>query len=284
MKKIFIILMITLLALTGCTSNNEANAVNNDNNMSANNDMETMEDKELEVLRVGMELKYPPFETIDTDGNPAGVSVMLAESLGEYLGREVVIVETAYPSLIPALEGNNIDIIISSMTINEKRMEIVDFSDPYTTSQLMMLAHNDSKVQSPADLNDPEVIIASKSGTIGALWAAANAPDAQIKTVEEEATAVLEVAQGNADVFIYDPLSIINHQKNYSDTTRSILEPLPNTSGWGIAMRKGEDQLKADINAWLKEAKTDGTFETIREEYLKEKVKEFEDLGLDFFF
>jgi polar amino acid transport system substrate-binding protein len=270
MKKILVLLTILVLVLTSCANNN-----NNDNG-------EEMAEKS--VLKVGMELKYPPFETVDTDGNPEGVSVMMAEAIGEYLGREVEIIDTPYPSLIPALESGKIDIIISSMTINEERMKIVDFSDPYTTSQLMMLVHKESKVQSYEDLNDPEIIIASKTGTIGALWAAANAPDAQIKNIDEEASAVLEVAQGNADVFIYDPLSIVNHNKNYPDTTRAILEALPNTQGWGIAMRKGEDQLREDINAFLKEAKTDGTFDNIREEYLKDKIKEFEDNGIDFFF
>ncbi|MBI9015087.1 MAG: transporter substrate-binding domain-containing protein [Clostridiales bacterium] len=265
MKKLTILLVILLLAFTviGCTSEKKAS----DN-----------------VLRVGMELKYPPFETIDTDGNPEGVSVLMAKSLADYLDMEVEIIDTAYASLIPALESGNIDIIISSMTINEKRMEVVDFSDPYTTSQLMMLVHKDSKVKSYRDLDDSEVIIASKTGTIGALWAAANAPNAVIKNIDEEASAVLEVAQGNADVFIYDPLSIVNHQKNFPDTTLAILEALPNTQGWGIAMRKGEDDLRKDINDWLKKAKTDGTFDEIRERYLKDKVKEFEESGLDFFF
>jgi len=264
MKKLSILLIILLLliAMVGCSSESE----------------------EKNILRVGMELKYPPFETIDVDGNPEGVSVKMAEALGKHLGMKVEIVDTAYPSLIPALESGNIDIIISSMTINEKRLEVVDFSDPYTTSQLMLLAYKDSKVKSYKDLNDSDVIISCKTGTIGALWAAVNAPDAQIKNIDEEASAVLEVAQGNADVFIYDPLSIVKHQKNFPEATVAILEPLPNTQGWGIALRKGEDDLKEKINAWLKDAKTDGTFDTIREDYLKDKVKEFEENGLEFFF
>ncbi len=236
------------------------------------------------VLKVGMELKYPPFETKDEAGNPTGASVMLAEALGEYLDREVEIVDTAYASLIPALEQGDVDIIISSMTITPTREEVVDFSDPYTNSQLMMLVYKDSKVQSPDDVNSEDVIIASKSGTIGAIWAAENAPEAKILNIEEEATAVLEVAQGKADVFIYDPLSIIRHHENNPDTTRAVLEPLPNTRGWGIAMRKGEDDLKEQINAFLKEAKTDGTYDTIRETFLQDYMKEFEDNGLDFFF
>jgi len=261
MKKIVLLVLIAIFVLTGCQNSEEDKA-----------------------LRVGMELKYPPFETKDETGKPVGASVMLADALGVYLGREIEIVETDYASLIPALEQGTIDVIISSMTITPAREEVVDFSDPYTNSQLMMLVYKDSKVMSPADLNDPDVIIASKTGTIGALWAAENAPLAQIRNIDEEASAVLEVAQGKADVFIYDPISIIRHNENYPDTTRAVLEPLPNTKGWGIALRKGEDELKGKINEFIEKAKTDGTYDDIRETYLLDKMKEFEDLGLEFFF
>ncbi len=266
MKKILITILIAILALTGCQPAAPDTA------------------NEKTILKVGMELKYPPFETKDSEGNPDGASVMLAKALGEYMGAEIEIVDTPYPSLIPSLETGKIDMIISSMTITEARQEKVDFSDPYTTSQLMMLVYKDSKVMSPDDLNDPEVVIASKTGTIGALWAQANAPKAQIKNIDEEATAVLEVAQGKADVFIYDPLSIIRHHENYKDTTRAVLEPLPNTGGWGIAVGKGNPDLLETINAFIKTAKEDGTYDAIREKYLLEKMKEFEEYGLDFFF
>lgn len=237
-----------------------------------------------DTIKVGMELQYPPFETKDTDGNPVGASVMLAEALGKYLGKDVEIIDTPYPSLIPALETGSIDIIISSMTITEEREKSVDFSIPYTTSQLMMLVNKDSKVKSYTDLNSADVTIASKTGTIGALWAAANAPNAVVRNLEEEASAVLEVAQGKADVFIYDPLSIIKHQQNNPDTTVAILEPLPNTKGWGIALRKGDPDFKAKLDEFINAAREDGTYDTIRETYLKDKVQEFESLGLDFFF
>lgn len=236
------------------------------------------------VIKVGMELKYPPFETKDENGNPKGATVDLAKAMGKYLDKEVEIVDTPYPSLIPALESGEIDIIISSMTITEERQKKVDFSDPYTTSQLMMLVHKDSKVKSHGDLNNEDVIIVSKTGTIGALWAQSNAPNAQIKNVEEEATAVLEVAQGKGDVFIYDPLSVIRHHENYPETTRAILDSLPNTKGWGVAMKKGQDELRKKINEFIKTAKEDGTYDQIRKDHLEDKVKEFEKYGIDFFF
>ena len=237
-----------------------------------------------EVIKVGMELQYPPFETKNTEGEPDGVSVQLAYALGEYLGKEIEIVDTRYPSLIPALETGNVDIIISSMTVTPERLERVDFSDEYTSAPLMILAYIDSKVNGSEDLNDPDVKIAVKSGTVAEMWAKVNAQEATLINVEEEATAVLEVAQGKADAFIYDPLSIIRHNQTYPDTTKAILEPLPNTKGWGIAMRKGDDELKEKINAFLKEAKVDGTYDEIRENYLQEEIAEFEEYGLDFFF
>jgi len=266
MKKILIFVLLLTVVLTGCQAADEVSTLDKD------------------VLKVGMELKYPPFETKNAEGNPDGASVMLAEALGEYLGKEIEFVDTPYPSLIPSLETGKIDMIISSMTITEARLEKVDFSDPYTTSQLMMLVHKDSKVMSPADLNDPDVIIASKTGTIGALWAQSNAPEAQIKNIDEEATAVLEVAQGKADVFIYDPLSIIRHHENYPDTTRAVLEPLPNTGGWGVAVQKGDTELVEEINEFIKKAKEDGTYDGIREKFLLEKMEEFKKYELDFFF
>lgn len=266
MRKFFALILIFVFILSGCAAGGSNSGQEN------------------KVLKVGMELKYPPFETKDADGNPDGASVMLAKALGDHLGMDIEIVDTAYPSLIPALEQGDIDIIISSMTITEEREKVVDFSDPYTNSQLMMLVYKDSKVQSADDLNSPDVTIASKTGTIGALWAAANAPNAKILNIDEEASAVLEVAQGNADVFIYDPLSIIRHHENYKETTRTILDPLPNTKGWGIAMRKGENELRNQINDFIKKAKTDGTYDKIRETYLKEKMEEFQQYGLEFFF
>lgn len=234
---------------------------------------------------VGMELEYPPFETIDANGQPSGASVEIAKALGEKLGREVKIENMSYPGLIPALISGKVDAVISSMTINEERAKKVDFSVPYTTSQLVMLVNKNSSVDSPADLNDKEVKVAIKAGSVSALWMDANAPKADLRTFDKESQAVLDVAQGKSDVFIYDPLAVVRHHKRYPATTRTVMEPLPNVSGWGIAIRKGQPELLAEIDEFVTSAKTDGTFDRIRDEFLKEKADEFEkETGMKFFF
>lgn len=241
--------------------------------------------KDSKPFVVGMELEYPPFETIDQNGNPMGASVEIAKALGDKLGREVKIENISYPGLIPALVSGKIDAIISSMTINETRAKKVDFSIPYTTSQLVMLVNNKSSVDAPEDLNNKNVSVAIKAGTVAALWLDSNAPEASTRTFDKESQAVLDVAQGKSDVFIYDPLAVVRHQQKYSNTTRTVMTPLPNVSGWGIAIRKGQPELLKDIDTFVRKAKTDGTFDRIRDEFLKEKAEAFEkETGMKFFF
>ena len=85
--------------------------------------------EEHKQLIVGMELKYPPFEMVDTNGAPTGVSVDLANALGKYLGREVTIENIPFDGLIPSLQTHKIDLIISSMTATAERAKAIDFSD-----------------------------------------------------------------------------------------------------------------------------------------------------------
>ncbi len=89
------------------------------------------------VLRVGMDLKYPPFTYIGDDGNPAGLEVDIANAFGESIGMEIEIVETDFAMLIPALDTGDIDIVICEMSVKEERLEKVDFSNPYLFSSFI---------------------------------------------------------------------------------------------------------------------------------------------------
>ena len=127
-------------------------------------------------LVVGMELKYPPFEMTDSQGNPAGISVELAEALGAFLGRSVRIENMPFDGLLPSLKTGKIDLIISSMTATAERAQSIDFSEPYLRTGLALLVGKDSPVKGIADLNPPRRTIAVKQGTTGHLYA-----DAQLE-------------------------------------------------------------------------------------------------------
>ncbi len=125
-------------------------------------------------LVVGMELGYPPFESKDDQGRPAGVSVDLARALAEFLHRELVIEDFAFDGLIVSLKTGKIDLILSSMTRTEERAKSIALSDPYLTTGLCLLVGKESPVQSAEDLTAPGRRVAVKKGTTGHAYALAH--------------------------------------------------------------------------------------------------------------
>lgn len=234
-------------------------------------------------LVIGMELKFPPFETVDNKGEPMGVSVELANRLGEKLNKNIEIKNIEYAGLIPALQSNSIDLIISSMTITEERLKSIDFSDEYAKSSLALALNNKVDVESYEDLNSQEYTIAVKQGNLAEMWAGKYLENAKIKQFSEVSAALLDVNNGYSDAFIYDPLSLIEGTTTLSNV-KLLLEPLPDVKGWGIGMNKGNEELRSLINQALKEIKEEGFYEEMREKYLKEDVEKYESYGLDYLF
>ena len=232
-------------------------------------------------LRVGMELTYPPFETKDNAGNPDGIGVKMAQALAKDLGRPLKIVPMEFSGLIPALKSGNIDVVISSMTATDERRKSIDFSDPYAFTSLAVLTGKDSGIQSVDDLKAPGKKIAVKATTTGETWAQANLPGAKVTAFGEETACVKEVAQGRADAFIYDQLSIYRYQKMNADTTRALLKPFIEES-WAVGIRQGDTALKTGVNAFIEKFRKDGGFEKLGDEYLADEKKTLKDMGIPF--
>ncbi len=236
-------------------------------------------------LVVGMELQYPPFEMSDKQGNPTGVSVDLAYALGKNLGREVRIENITWDGLIPSLKTKKVDLIISSMTITAQRAKTIDFSIPYAQSNLAILTNPTSGVKNINDLNQKGKVIAVKKGTTGHIYAGKYLNKATVLVFDKENAAVLEVIQKKADAFLYDQLTIYKNWNKHKETTVALLEPFQSSpEHWGMAIKKGNTKLKTQVDAFIKKAKSDGTFDKLSQKYLSKARATFDKLGIKFFF
>jgi polar amino acid transport system substrate-binding protein len=229
-----------------------------------------------------MELSYPPFEMTDPQGRPTGVSVRLAEALGKHLGRDVMIENVAFDGLIPALKTGKIDCIISSLTATPERARAIAFSEPYLKTGLALLVGTQSPVQSAADLDVAGRTIAVKKGTTGHQYAA-TLKQARVLVLDKESAAVMEVAQGKADAFLYDSLSVFRNQRRHPDTTRAILRPCREET-WAIGLRPGDEELRRQINGFLDAFRAAGGFERLGDEFLPEEKRAFKEQGVPFYF
>ncbi|MEX1110499.1 MAG: transporter substrate-binding domain-containing protein [Chthoniobacterales bacterium] len=234
-------------------------------------------------LRVGMDLSYPPFETIGPEGRPAGISVDLAEALGNALGRPVQIENMPFTGLIPALQSGKIDLIISSMTATPERARAVAFSEPYLTTGLGALVPAASTAPDLASIDQPGRTVVVRQGTTGEVFARANVRQAAILNLEKENACVLEVAQGKADAFIYDQMSVFQNGKRHPGKVRALLAPLQKES-WAIALRPAETELLAGVNAFLTRFRAEGGFTQLADRYLAEEKAAFAAQGIPFVF
>jgi polar amino acid transport system substrate-binding protein len=231
------------------------------------------------TLRVGMELTYPPFETQTPSGEPDGISVKLAEALAADLRRPLKIVPMEFSGLIPALKSGSIDLVISSMTATDERRESINFSDPYAFTGLALLVGKNSDVQSIEDLRSPGKRLAVKSSTTSEAWVRKNLPDAKVTAFTDDAACVLEVAQGRADGFIYDQLSILRYQRKNPDSTRALLKPFTEES-WAVGISKKNGELLEMTNAFLSRFRAEGGLEKLTDQYLKEEKTALEEQGI----
>ena len=140
------IVTLSLILLTGCDSS--IKNIHDDNK-----------------LTVGMECNYAPFnwstttadeytEQISTVDYCDGYDVTIAKRLAKSLGMEVEIVKYDWDNLIPGLMQNEIDVVIAGMTATEDRKEVVNFTDPYYTSQEVVIVRKDSTLTSITDIQE----------------------------------------------------------------------------------------------------------------------------------
>ena len=230
-----------------------------------------------------MELNYPPFEMVDSQGRPAGISVEMADALGRYLGREVHIQNIPFDGLIPAVKTGKIDMIISSMTETPARLQSIDFSDPYLRTGLCLLVNKKAQIDSIEQADQEKYTLSVKQGTTGQSYAQNHLKHARVLTLDKEDTCVLEVVQGKAQAFIYDQMSVFKHWQAHQDSTTALLKPFQEEN-WAIGLRKGNDSLRTQVNPFLASFRAQGGFEKLGEKYLKEQKEAFGKMGIPFFF
>lgn len=261
------------LVAAGCSS---GGAASSDEQGSGTNTTPT--------LTVAMELAYPPFETRDEAGEPYGISPAFMQKFADEYGYDLVIENTAFDGLIPALQTDKADAVMSSITITDERKAEVDFTDPYAVAQLAILANAQSGIASIDDLNQSDKTVAVKTGSTGDVYATKNLTNANIVRLADESACVTEVVQGRADGFLYDQLTIYRNNQANPDTTEAVFIPFQDPEYWGIAVQKGNDELREQFNEFIAQCKANGTFDELTQEYLADEKAAFDKLGFRWFF
>jgi arginine/ornithine transport system substrate-binding protein len=221
-------------------------------------------------LRVGVEGNYPPFSQLGADGKLAGFDIDIANAVCAQMKVECQLVQQEWDGMMPALNAKKFDIIVASMTITEERKKVADFSDAYYDVPSRFVAKAGAFKEHSADALKGKKIIVLRN-TPRAKYIEENYKGSEVLLVAKEAEVYMELAAGRGDIGFGS--SVVSGEaflkkpegKGFAQVGPAVT--LSGGSGVGIALRKGEDDLRNKVNAALKTIKTSGQYKTMATKY-----------------
>jgi polar amino acid transport system substrate-binding protein len=199
MKRIvvFVSLLIALsLVLSGCGGSKPANH------------LEAI--KQAGVINVGTSADYPPFESVDANGNKVGFDIELMTEIAKRMDVKLEWVDMPFDSLIAAVQEGKIDASISAFNYTEERDKTIDFSDPYYTSEDAFTVAEGfaGTIAKPEDVAAFKVGV--QTGTTQDSWLTDNLvkdgalPETNLFRYDRVDQAMLDLKNGRIDVMMSD--------------------------------------------------------------------------------
>jgi polar amino acid transport system substrate-binding protein len=265
---------LRLLALLGVLALAVA-ACGSDDGDDASTDTTGADTPALETIKSGTltvcsDMPYAPFEFGDP-GSEEGVDVDIMRAIGEQLDLDVTFRDTDFDGIFAALAAGQCDVVASSVTITEERLENNAFTDPYFEINQSLLVREDDKAKYPDLASLKGKTIGVQSGTTGADYAKANAPDSQIKefTGADELFTSLKAKQ--IEAVLQDLPVNAYHAKTTGETAVAKVFESTEKESYGFAVKKDQTILLDALNDALAEVRSSGEYDRIITKYLGEQ-------------
>ena len=223
--------------------------------------------KENGVMRIAMSGAYPPFNFVNEQNEVVGFDPAIGKAIAERMGVEVEIVTTAWDGIIGGLLANKYDAIVGSMSITEERKEVVDFVGPYYRMSRGIFVKEGSDVADIAGLDGRKIGVTL--GETHEQWANEQ-PGWDVRTYKGLPELLLELDNGRVDAIVTDDIPVLlairENGNAITQLDTSGLEGIADQAG--IAIRKGNPDLRKAMQDALDAIQADGTYMMIAEEWV----------------
>lgn len=206
--------------------------------------------------------EFPPYEYYE-GGEIVGIDVEIAQAIAEYMGVEFEVEDMAFDSIIPAVQSGKADFGAAGMTVDEKRKQSVDFSDPYATATQVIIVKSDSDIAGPDDLAGKTIGV--QLGTTGDIYAS-DIEGATVEQYNKGFEAVQALTQNKIDAVVIDgePAKVFVSQNEGI----KILDEALTVEEYAICVKKGNEELVKSINEAIADLKESGKLQEIVDKYI----------------
>lgn len=218
------------------------------------------------VVVMGTNAEFPPFEYRNDKGEVDGFDVALAKEIAKELGVELKIEDMAFDSLLNALKSGKIDFIAAGMSVTEDRLKNADFSESYyTASQKIIVRKDNTTLKGKDDLKGKKIGV--QEGTTGDLEVSA-IENVQVSRFKKGIDAVMDLKNGKLDAVVIDASPAQVFVSKNDDLM--ILDEDLTEEEYAIAVRKNDTEFLNKINKVIKDLKDSGKYDELVVQYIGE--------------
>jgi polar amino acid transport system substrate-binding protein len=225
------------------------------------------------VIKVGTSADYPPFESVDSNGNKVGFDIDLMTEIAKRMGVKLEWVDMPFDSLIAAVQEGKIDAAISAFNYTPERDEKIDFTDAYFTSEDAFLVSDKFTGQINAPEDVAKYMVGVQTGTTQDSWLTDNLvktgklPEANLFRYDRVDQAVLDLKSGRIDVLMADYVpaqTVAKQQGGLKIVYNGTLSGGP----VNIVIPNGDTGLAQAMNAIIKQLQTEGVIDQLAQKNL----------------
>ena len=253
-SKILVIALLFVLVLTACGPKAPANK------------LEAV--KQAGKIVFGTSADFPPFESVDENGNFVGFDIDLMNELGKRMGLKVEIVDMPFDSLIASVQEGKIDASVAAFNYSEERDQAVDFTDPYYFAEDGILVAEDfaGEINGPEDMAN--YVIGIQTGSMQEAWVVENLVDTGLLSdenlfrYERIDQAAMDIKAGRVDALMTEAVVTKNVAKELGGL-QVIFTGVVSNGPVNIIVPEGSTELTAEMNKYIAEMLSDGFIDTI---------------------
>lgn len=233
----------------------------------------TLQAKDWNKVRIGVEGAYPPFSYVTPSGELAGFDIDIAKALGTAMGAEVELVAQDWDGIIPALLAKKYDAIIASMSITEERKQKVAFAGKYYQTPAKFICKKGTMTEFSKD-NIKGKKVGVQRATIHDNYLTDNyGKDVEVVRYGTQDEAYLDLVAGRVDLLLADSVALSDgflkkpEGKDYQFIGPDLTDKKWFGDGAGIAIRKEDQDLVEKFNQAILKIRADGTYKAIQDKY-----------------
>ncbi len=196
---------------------------------------------------------FAPYEYY-SNGEIVGVDVDIAKEVAASMGKELVIKDIAFDSIINEVKTGKADFGAAGISYNEERAKNVDFTINYSTSKQVVIVKNDSGITNIGDINGKKIAV--QLGSIADTYVSSTYKDASVVRQKKYLAAIEDLNTGKVDCVVMDLLPAEQILKTNSGL--KILDGALVEDSYGMIVKKGNKELLDNINRVLEKLKNEG--------------------------